>query len=90
MAKKQSKTFTREEVVAAVADAYRREQDKYHRLAQRAQEAWGRGEEALYTMRDDEAVRQECALNAVRRVADALGIPEEELNIAANSEKGCG
>ena len=75
------------EVLAAVAGVYRREQEEYHRLAEKARMASERGEAALYTLCDEEAEKQRLAVDAVRRVADALDIGEQELNVAANSTR---
>lgn len=77
--------FTRAEILTAVAGVYRREQDEYHRLAERAREASYRGEAALYVQCDELAEKQRGIVSAVRRVADALGLSNEELNVAANA-----
>ena len=87
MKTEQKRTFTREEVLTAVADVYRREQAEHHRLAERAQEALRKGEATLYSLCDDEARCQQFVLAAVRRVSDALGLSDEELNAAANSKR---
>ena len=79
--------YTRAEVLAAVAGAYRKEQAEYHRLTEKARAASERGEAALYVLCDEEAEKQRIAVDAVRRVADALYIGEVELNVAANSER---
>ena len=80
-------TFTRAEILTAVAGVYRREQEEYHRLAERAREALDNGEAALYSLCDDEAQRQQFVIRVVQRVAGALGLSDEELNAAANAGK---
>ena len=80
-------TFTRAEILTAVAGVYRREQEEYHRLAERAREASYRGEAALYSLCDELAEKQRGIVNTVQRVAGALGLSDEELNAAANAGK---
>lgn len=77
--------FTRAEVLAAVAGVYAREQEEYHRMAERAREASYRGEAALYVQCDELAEKQRGIVAAVRRVSGALGLSDEELNTAANA-----
>ena len=75
--------YTRTEIVAAVAGVYRAERAIYRHLAERTQEAARLGNAAEYAVYDEEATKQEGAVKAVQRVADALGIGAEELNLAA-------
>lgn len=87
MKTEQRKTFTRAEVLAAVAGVYRVELDQHHSYAEQAQTAAERGEAAEYARWDEKAVQQESILKAVCRVAAALDISETELSKAA-SKKG--
>ena len=79
----QKQRFTREEIVAAVAGIYRAERAIYRHLAERTRDAAQRGNAAEYAVYDEEATKQEIAVKAVKRVAAALGIGAEELNLAA-------
>ena len=79
----QKQRYTRTEIVAAVAGVYRAERTTYRRLAERTQEAARLGNAAEYAVYDEEATKQEVAVKAVQRVAAALGIGAEELNLAA-------
>ena len=92
MKKKQSKApvkefFTRAEILTAVADVYRREQEQYHWMAEQAQAALENGEAADYASMDRQARTQEKLLEGIRKAVGTLGIPLTELNAAANAGK---
>ena len=79
--------FTRAEILTAVADTYRREQEQYHWLAEQAQAALSAGEAADYVRMDRQARTQEKALEGIRKAVSAIGITLTELNAAANAGK---
>ena len=80
--KKQS--FARAEVVAAMTVPYREEQRKLHELTRTAQNAARRGEAAEYVRADEAAAVQQERLDAMMKMADALGIETEEFMTAVN------
>ena len=84
MKTEQKQSFARAEAVAAMAAAYREEQRKLHELTLTAQNAAQRGEAAEYVRADETATLQQERLNAMMKMADALGIETEEFMNAVN------
>ena len=76
--------FTRAEMVAAMAAAYREEQRKLHELTRTAQNAAQRGEAAEYVRADEAAAVQQERLDAMMKMASALGIDAQEFMTAVN------
>ena len=80
-------SFTREEVVAALAEPYRAEQEKYQELARDTRLAAHAGEAAEYDRLDAAAKVQEWRMNAMMKMVDALGIETAELMAVVNRER---
>ena len=80
-------SFTRAEVVAALAEPYRAEQEKSEELARETRLAAHAGEAAEYSRLDAAFLRQQDRMDAMIKMVSALDIEQSEFMAVVNRER---
>ena len=79
--------FSRREIIAAMAGAYRVEQWRLQELAQSTERAAQQGEAAEYTRLDEAYLLQQKCMTAMMTMVAALGIESEEFMAVVNQQQ---